>query len=403
MKRLVKAALIISVLAASSTGAYFYWKGTQKQTQTVSTVEYPVERSSIRLSYANDGTVELPKINLDFDVDGQVEEVYVNVGDTVKKGQVVARLDGSDYQTALDKAKTEYNKSVISLEEAQSQTQLDKISRDKTLEDAQLALSQSKLTYERNQALGNALSKAELDQSKNDYDKARLAYDTQLKTNQLTDTSSKTVALAKQAVESSALALKEAEKNLQSLQLIAPSEGRVLQIGFEPGEYFTAPKDSDSTHFIIIQNAGKVEVASQISEIDLPNVFKDQTAEITFEAYPGKVYNGTVDQVAEYPQTNSNGIVTFDATVSISDADNSIKDGMTCSLEFILSQRSQVLVVPNKSVTFADGKQSVQVKNAQGALETRIIKTGLTDGKQVEVTEGLNEGDVVVYQTQEKV
>ena len=94
--------------------------------------------------------------------------------------------------------------------------------------------------------------------------------------------------------------------------------------------------------------------------------------------------------------------MTYDAILEMTDADEAVKDGMTCEISFILSQRKDVLLIPNKAVEFTDGNQYVQVLLADGTIEERVISTGLTDGRNVEVTKGLSEGDTLLYETLSK-
>lgn len=75
-----------------------------------------------------------------------------------------------------------------------------------------------------------------------------------------------------------------------------------------------------------------------------------------------------------------------------------VKSGMTCAVEFIIKQQKDVVYISNKAVSMIDGSQVVKVKAENGDIEIRNIKTGLTDGKYVEVTEGLNVGETIIIE-----
>jgi len=366
-------------------------------------VEYTVGNETLRIAYSGDGEVELSTLNLDFEVSGTVDELLVSEGDWIEEEVILATLDKADYETSYEKAMNSYQEALLNRDQTIAQDKLDQLTRADTLKQLNIVLEQAKAEYDRNQLLTGVVSENEIEDSRIVYERATSDYETQKAYNSVSDVSMKKIELANIAVETAQLSLREAEENLMDTELMSPSKGKVLALNFSEGEAFSSPDSNSSAteHFMVLLDSDEVEIIAPISEIDIESVFEDQEVEIIFEAFPSKIYHGKVMRVEDIP-TSSSGMVTYDAIIQMTDADESIKDGMTCEIEFILTQRINVVTIPNKAVTYEDGNQYVDLINAQGDQEKTVIKTGLTDGKMVEVTEGLSKGDVVVYQTVSK-
>jgi len=389
--------IIIVCLLAAGYGWIFLSSNGEDSTPVLVDTEYTVKTGDVRIDYAGDGEVELSTINLDFEVSGTVSELVISEGDWIEEGISIAKLDDADYQTDYLKALNSYDEALLNYEQTLAQDNLDRLSRTETLKNLAIDLENAKTEYDRNLKLEGVISQKDLEDSETDYNKALNGYNTQVSYNSISSNDTKKVELAEMAIESAKLNLIEAEENLNDTELISPSSGKVLSINFSEGESFTSPSNNTSTdHFMVLLDSSEVEVISPISEIDIESVFEDQDVEIIFEAYPSKVYHGVVTRIADIP-TSSSGLVTYDAVIEMTDADESVKDGMTCEIDFILSQRKNVVVIPNKAVEYIDGNQYVVISTEGGTIEERVIKTGLTDGKNVEVTDGLTINEVIVY------
>lgn len=386
------------VIAAVGSWQYVKSHGTEEPVTYVDQT-YMAQKGDVRIDYAGDGDVELSTLNLDFEVSGTVDAIQIEEGSYLEEGAIVASLDPSDYQTSYEKAKSAYSQALLNYDATLAQVKLNSLSRNEALANYKLELDNAKVEYDRNVQLEGVISTQEMETSRLAYEKALNAYNTQKAVNAVNDTETKDVELAQNAIETAELNLREAEADLEDTELVSPVSGKVLAINFSKGEAFTSPNDNSSStsHFVVLLNSDDVEVISPISEIDIESVYVGQVVEIVFEAYPQKTYHGIVKRVEDIP-TSESGLVTYDAILQMTDADDSVKDGMTCEIDFILSQRQNVIVIPNKAVEFVDGTQYVTVLNEDGSKEERAIQTGLTDGKNVEVTEGISEHETVVYQ-----
>ena len=99
--------------------------------------------------------------------------------------------------------------------------------------------------------------------------------------------------------------------------------------------------------------------------------------------------------IRDSPKDGGDG-VSYEVIISLDEDDPELLEGMTCNVKFILKKVENVLTLANKAITLREGKQYVTVKLPDGSHEEREIKTGFSDGRISEVTDGLSDGDIVV-------
>jgi membrane fusion protein, macrolide-specific efflux system len=151
---------------------------------------------------------------------------------------------------------------------------------------------------------------------------------------------------------------------------------------------------SDNKPMATVINNNTLFIEADIEESDISKLKTGQKAAVTFDAIEGKTFDGELSYVSLTSETSSNGIVTYLVRVLLPDAGASgVREGMTASVNFILSGVSDVLAVPVDAVRNVNGKPSVQL--ADGSYQA--VTTGFTDGKSAEVISGLSEGDKIVY------
>jgi HlyD family secretion protein len=133
----------------------------------------------------------------------------------------------------------------------------------------------------------------------------------------------------------------------------------------------------------------------QVSEIDINNIRVGQTVTMSFDAVLGRNYEGVVVEVSQAGSVVQ-GAVNFTVTVELTDADESVKPGMTAAVNILVKEVKNVLVVPNRAVRVIDGQRVVYVlKN--GIPEMVKIRLGATSDTVSEVINGdLKEGDLIV-------
>lgn len=326
--------------------------------------EVTVSREDITVGMEADGTADLSVTNLSFNVGGKLTEVLVEPGQVVKAGELIARLDDTDYVNKLTKAEQDYNLSVISC-----QTKL---------EDLKYQLDTLETEYNAMSQIPECYTEKELNDEKKAYEKAKAAYDAQLASNEVT-------------IASGATSIKTVQDDINNTILVSPIDSTVLAVNYSAGE--RVPED---TTCVVLQNDADVEVIASVSEVDIGTVTEGQQVEAIFDAFDGETFSGKVTYVDSLPASNNSGLVSYAVTIVLDGGKDKIKTGMTCTVNFIQKQVENVLVIPNKAISMVNKKQVVRVKSTDGQIEEREIKTGFSDGTNVEVSEGLKEGDVVL-------
>lgn len=381
------------LIALVATGGYYLSKQTAAKAEVPVAVEATVEKSDLTIGFESDGTAAIPTTELAFEVNGTLMEVLVKAGDKVKAGQVLATLDNTELKRARDLASLAYEKAKLTYSskgESQSQTLQSDSDKVTGLKSAMEAL---KKDYARILAVSDYYAQSEIDAKKQALDDAIRAYELAAGQLKVTSASKTTLALEKVNVDTSKLQLEAAEADLTHTVLTAPTDGIILQVNGEVGDKV------DATGIVVFTASEAYEVDTTVSEQDVPLVKVGQSVEVIFDAIGNKVHEGVVTELATLPTVNSSGVVSYAAVIRLKAGYEDIRVGMTATATIIQKQEKDVLIIPNKAVTMENGKQTVKVKKSDGNTEVRTIKTGLTDGRNVAVASGLEQGEVVVYET----
>jgi HlyD family secretion protein len=199
-----------------------------------------------------------------------------------------------------------------------------------------------------------------------------------------------TLAIAQGSVDSAQIALDQMKLKLDQAKVVAPFNGVVTAINAKVGQ-------SASGTAVSIADLDDVEVVLNMSEVDVNQVQSGQSAEITLDAVSDAALQGTVTAIAP-AGTLSNGVVNYPVTVSIMNAADAVKTGMTANVNIIIEERKDVLAVPNKAVKTVNKQKVVYVlRNGQPFMTP--VQTGLSNDSLTEIVSGVQEGEVVVNGT----
>ncbi|WP_240762631.1 efflux RND transporter periplasmic adaptor subunit [Paenibacillus thalictri] len=146
-----------------------------------------------------------------------------------------------------------------------------------------------------------------------------------------------------------------------------------------------------------VANLDTLQLPIKVDELDLPKIKQGQKAEVHVDAVPGKVFQADVTQVSTVG-TVTNGVTFFTAVLSIKNS-SELKNGMTATADIIIEDRRNVPLMPIEALHQRAGKKYVAVKNPDGTIDQEHeVKTGANNSTQIEITEGLKEGDVIILQ-----
>ncbi len=181
-----------------------------------------------------------------------------------------------------------------------------------------------------------------------------------------------------------------AQATLNTARIVAPFSGTVTQADPLPGDQVAV-----GTFAFRVDDLSALLVDVQVSEVDINSIAVGQPATLTFDAVQGKTYNGVVTEVSQAGDVSS-GAVNFTVTVKLTDADSSVKPGMTAAVNIIVNQVKGQILVPNQAVRLVNGKRVVYVL-VNGAPRMVEVTLGASSDTMSAVEGGnLKEGDLVI-------
>ncbi|MFH1715387.1 MAG: efflux RND transporter periplasmic adaptor subunit [Elusimicrobiota bacterium] len=169
--------------------------------------------------------------------------------------------------------------------------------------------------------------------------------------------------------------------------IIAPINGSVIVRAIEPGQSVT----QTSAIFVL---SDKLIVKAYVDETDIGRVKKGQSADISLDAYPEAHVQGMVSHIS-YEAVTVNNVTMYEVNILPRDIPSIFRSGMSANIEIVEQDKKNILVIPQEVVIQNKNKKTVFVLNNGQTAEVKI-KTGLSDEQNIEVIEGLEEGDSIV-------
>ena len=339
-------------------------------------------------------------VSLSMATTGIVAAVSVEVGDTVKSGEVLVRLDDTDARQNLTKAELQVANAELNVQSAQdtldsrtywAPNQKQVAAAEADLANAKASLDQAQAAYDKVAWLPSVSASQpslNLEQATNSYNVAQANLD-YLKSNR-PDVQSAAISL-----ESAQLSLKEAQINQESAQtaldktvLKAPFAGIVTAVNVAVGE-------AASGVVIEMVSTGKLEAVLDIDEIDIGSLAIGQSAIVTLTTWPDAQIEGQVTFIA--PQANKNtgsDVVNYQVRLSLGDTDLQLRAGMTTNATISTFNLENALLVSNRAVS-ADRETSqyfVDLVTDQGVKKTEVT-IGVHNETYTQILSGLEDGD----------
>src|SRR5207248_7401916 len=160
-----------------------------------------------------------------------------------------------------------------------------------------------------------------------------------------------------------------------------------------PGE--TAP--AGTTGFMTLVDPAAVRIDVTVDETDVAKVAVGKSANLTFDALPGRPFRGSVISVSP-SGTLSQGVVTYPVSISIDTRNQVLPAGLTASATIVIDEKNDVVVVPLRAVRRQGREQVVELVGEDGKGAAVPVKTGVQNDQFVEITDGLKEGDQIIVQ-----
>lgn len=329
------------------------------------------------------------------EISGRVTSVEVEAGEYVYAGQVLLRLDSAVYDATVAQASAGVNQAVAGVTAAMSQV----LSAQAGVEQAQaaravndIAVEQARLNYERTRSLftAGAASQAQLDAAKAAYDQAAAGVP-----EAAVAAAEAGVNAALSGVDASQAAVGVAQAGLQAASaqaekclIRAPIDGIVGNVSLTVGN--TA---SPALAAAIVSDLDVMEIVIQVGESEISYMQTGSAVDVTVRAVREEPFNGYVSSVSPVSDPSKK---TFMVKVEVANPDHSIKSGMFADVKARTVSKTNVLCVPLSAVVPRGARSVVYVLDEENRAHEKEITTGISNDVLIEVTGGLEEGDVVV-------
>lgn len=429
--------LIALVLAAVAAGAIAFYKLRSTPRYRVT----PVRRGTIEAVVEAPGRlVPLRELAVVAEVDGRVVEVAVEPGQHVEAGRLLVRLQNRELQSRLRRAQLQLEMARLELAQAQkgpSPDELKAVEAELAAAQARLAalkkgpspaeLAAARAEVEKAEA-ALKLAQAEYDkiawmpqaammpqalalqQATLDYEAAKARYDALLEepSPEELEAAAKEVEAARARLERlrkgpseeelellrEKVALAEedvtaAREALDAVTVRAPWPGLVLGVPVTEGQLV-----GPGTPLVRLADVSRWRVEAEIDELDVGKVSPGQEARITFDAFPGREFEGRIRKIEPAP-AEIRGSVIYKAIVDFTPGDLPVRVGLSANVGIVAGRKEGVLLIPLEAVRDVAGGKAVRVLH-EGKVEYRRVTLGLSDGRRVEVLEGLREGELIV-------
>ncbi|WBL21994.1 efflux RND transporter periplasmic adaptor subunit [Zunongwangia sp. HRR-M8] len=337
------------------------------------------------------------EVKLSSEVSGEIIELPIKEGQQVEKGDLLVRINPDLYQSSLQRSQASMENTRANY--AQSQA----------------SLKQAKADYERNKTLFDkgVISKAEWDGIVSNYEVAEANKES-----------------AYYSMQSAAATVTEAQDNLGRTSIYAPMSGTISKLDAELGERVVGTQQMAGTEILRVANLSNMEVEVDVNENDIVKVEVGDSTTVEVDAYLRKEFRGVVTEISNSADSEltTDQVTNFKVKVRILEESyqdllegrgenySPFRPGMTATVDIITNQKNNVIGVPISAIVVksdttsaktgslpASAKETdpsklyecVFVKNGEEA-KLRVVKTGVQDDANIQITEGLKEGETVI-------
>ena len=392
-KRIVIISIVIAVVLLFVGGLTAFTRGGTKIDPSKLA---KVEKGDLAKSVVATGKVTpITKVEVKSKASGIVKKLFVEYGDQVKKGQLLAQLDKDEIQAQVDQSRAALQAADANL--ASSQADYERAKVDAEGPDVPLLKRQYDRSLE--MAKDGVVSASALDDADRNY---KMALNKQnVAKAQVTVLKAK-IAQSQAEVARDKANLAQLEEQLSYTDIVSPIDGIVLSRDVEMGDAVSSilVLGSSATLVMTLGDTSEVYVKGKVDESDIGKVYLGQPARIKVEAFKDKTFYGKVTKISPMGVEKDN-VTTFEVRVSINNPGGELKAEMTANAEIILEEHKNVLQIPEGSILYdKDKKASVEIPDphAKDGKKKIAVNIGISNGAKTEVLSGLKEGDQVVLQ-----
>lgn len=397
MKKPLIIGLIIIILGAVSLGM-ISWQQSRELGIAVATAE--VVEDDLVVDVFATGQVELGVQNqIQVRQSGVIVEMNAEVGERVKQGQLLARVDDYELSRRIREAKGNLalqEANLAQLQQGPNESEIEQLKIN--IEQVQLRQRQGREQVERLKTLVQNGIKPEIELLQAKKELELLQLEVKLAEERLNYLTAGEVAgalgVVKAQVGQAQLAVELLEEQLKATRITAPLEGTVLKKLTEPGQYASA-----GTPIFLIGDLESIQIRAFISEVDAGRLEVGQLVNIRGRAFLGQEYEGVITKIypiAESTVQDQTRQTTVAVVIDVKSEETVLKPGYTVELKIIIAMEKEALLVPYEAVVNQDAKQIVFVVGKEGIVEKRSVELGIRNDFFIQITGGLSPGDAVI-------
>jgi HlyD family secretion protein len=353
-----------------------------------------VERGTMVQSVVATGKVEpIGQVEIKSKANGIIEKLYVDIGDRVKVGQVLAELDKATLVAQLREAQANLQAAEASVTGARAQLEKNRIEA----EGPDVEFTRRAAERARQLSAQKLLPASELDQAASNYE---LAVNKQRSASGQLAVAKANVSQAQAQVAQARAAVSRAEEDVRNATIRSPIDGTVLTRDVEVGSPVSSILNlgANATLVMTLGDISNVFVRGEVDEADIGRIRVGQAARISVETFKNRTFEGKVTQISPMGVEVDN-VTTFEVKVSIQNPGNLLLANMTANAAIILETRPNALIVPEAAITYDNTRKAfvdVPDSHAAGGRRRVAVEIGIGDGTRTQVLSGLTQGDKVI-------
>lgn len=376
LPRTRRARLLLLLVVLVLIAAIVAWMLRKPAAPTLATS--PVSRGDIEQTVEATGVIDAYKlVSVGAQASGQIKSLKVQLGDSVKEGDLIAEIDATTQQNQVLNA----------------QASLDQVKAQRAVQQASLREAELEFARQQQMLAAEATSRAEFDAADAKLKTARAqiqSFDAQIKGRETE--------------------LGTARANLAYTRITAPMDGTVVAVVAEEGRTVNANQTAPT--IVMLARLDLVTVNAEVSEADVVKIKAGMPVYFTTLGEPDRKFHATLRQINPAPasiandsassssssSSSSSTAVYYNALFDVENPDGTLRIDMTAQVSVMLKQAKDVLIIPAVALgpKTRDGQYMVRVADADGMPAPRKVKIGINNGANAEVLSGLEEGDKVI-------